>query len=317
SLKAAGIDARWIALPPGEATKNFDALEKLVRALAGFGVDRDDMILAFGGGVIGDLAGFAAAILRRGCRFAQIPTTLLAQVDSAVGGKTAINIPEGKNLVGAFHQPSLVIADVSALKTLSERELRAGYAEIIKYGALGDKAFFAWLEANGAKLLAGDEAARIKAIRRSCEMKATIVGADEREEGKRALLNLGHTFGHALEAALGYSDKLLHGEAIAAGMGLAFDFSVGQGAAPAEDAARVKALLRAARLPAGLGDIPYKDALAPARLLDFMKQDKKVKAGVMTLVLARGIGEAYIAPGACEDAILDFLTEEAAAAAGN
>ncbi|MBI1366139.1 MAG: 3-dehydroquinate synthase [Alphaproteobacteria bacterium] len=315
ALADAGIEQDWITLPPGEATKTFDTLRMLVSRLAALGVDRSDMIIAFGGGVVGDITGFAAAILRRGCRFAQIPTSLLAQVDSAVGGKTAINIPEGKNLVGAFHQPSIVIADVETLSSLPARELRAGYAEIVKYGALGDAPFFAWLEANGRAVLEGDVGARIKAVRRACEIKAAIVAEDEREDGRRALLNLGHTFGHALEAALGYSAKLLHGEAVAAGMGLAFDFSAERAGCPRADAARLKAHLKAAGLPADLADIPYKDVLDPDRLLAFMRQDKKVRAGAMTLILARRLGEAFVARDAREDVILAFLKEEAASAA--
>ncbi|MEM9170944.1 MAG: 3-dehydroquinate synthase, partial [Pseudomonadota bacterium] len=224
-LAAADIAFETIVLPPGEATKSFAQLERLVAALLERGVERADAIVAFGGGVVGDLAGFASAILRRGCRFVQIPTTLLAQVDSAVGGKTGINTALGKNLVGAFHQPALVLADVDALDTLDPRELRAGYAEVLKYGALGDAAFFAWLEENAAAVLAGDAAARIYAVRRSVAMKAAIVAKDEREAGKRALLNLGHTFGHALEAAYGYDGRLLHGEAVAAGMAFAAGFS--------------------------------------------------------------------------------------------
>ena len=313
ALEKAGIGAGWIILPPGEQTKSFSEFEKLIARLADDEIDRSDLVIAFGGGVIGDLTGFAAAVLRRGCRFAQIPTTLLAQVDSAVGGKTAINIPQGKNLVGAFHQPSIVIADMGVLGTLPARQLKAGYAEIVKYGALGDAAFFAWLEANGAALIDGDASARVNAVRRSCEMKAEIVAADERETGRRALLNLGHTFGHALEAAFGYSDALLHGEAIAAGMGLAFDYSVSEGVCPPEDAARLKAHLKSVGLPAGVEDLPPGADLNAARLVELMRQDKKVQAGVMTLILARGIGNAYIAEGACEDAILSFLTEKTAA----
>ncbi|MGE0408877.1 MAG: 3-dehydroquinate synthase [Amphiplicatus sp.] len=317
ALSAAHIASETIILPAGEATKNFAELEKLVSRLIDLEIERSDLILAFGGGVVGDIAGFAAAILRRGCRIVQIPTTLLAQVDSAIGGKTAINVPQGKNLVGAFHQPSLVVADITTLDSLPARELRAGYAEIVKYGALGDAAFFDWLEKNGAALLAGDRAARAQAVRRSCEMKAKIVAADERESGARALLNLGHTFGHALEAAYGYSDRLLHGEAVAAGMGLAFDFSVRGGACPPEDAARLKALLRAAGLPAGIEDIDGARAIGAARLLDLMRQDKKAKAGAMTLILAKALGEAYIAAKASEDAVLSFLSEKSAARAAN
>ncbi len=307
ALAGAGIAAEAIILPPGETTKSFGDLEKLVGRLIDLGVERSDLVIAFGGGVIGDLAGLAASIVKRGCRYAQIPTSLLAQVDSAVGGKTAINVAQGKNLVGAFHQPSIVIADIDALKTLPARELRAGYAEIVKYGALGDPALFEWLEKNGRSVLAGDARARAHAVKRSCEMKAAVVARDERESGTRALLNLGHTFGHALEAALGFSDKLLHGEAVAAGMGLAFDFSAIEGLCPPADTARLKAHLRAAGLPAGLEDVPEAARMTPERLLELMRADKKAKAGAMMLILARGIGKAYIAANASEDAVLAFL----------
>ena len=229
SLAAAGVAAETIALSPGEGSKSFAGLEKLLDALLAKGVERSDMILALGGGVVGDIAGFAAAILRRGCRFAQLPTSLLAQVDSSVGGKTAVNAAAGKNLIGAFHQPSVVIADVAALDTLPERERRAGYAEIVKYGAIDDPAFFGWLEENGDGVMSGARAAQIEAVTRSVAAKARIVAEDETERGRRALLNLGHTFGHALEAAFDYSDALLHGEAVAAGMSLAFDYSVEEG----------------------------------------------------------------------------------------
>ena len=229
--RPAGIAMRVLALQPGEATKGWASLERTVEWLIAEQVARDDVVVAFGGGVIGDLAGFAAAVLRRGVGFVQVPTTLLAQVDSSVGGKTGINSARGKNLVGAFHQPRLVLADTGLLDTLPERDFLAGYAEVVKYGLLGDAGFFGWLEANGAALRAGDAAARQHAVRRSCEMKAEIVARDETEEGDRALLNLGHTFGHALEAATGYSDRLLHGEAVAIGCQLAFDLSAGWGSA--------------------------------------------------------------------------------------
>jgi 3-dehydroquinate synthase len=307
ALAAGGVKSEAIILPPGEATKSFAQLEDLCETLLGLGVERGDLVIAFGGGVIGDITGFAASILRRGCRFAQVPTTLLAQVDSAVGGKTAINARHGKNLVGAFHQPAIVLADIATLDTLPARELRAGYAEVVKYGALGDAAFFAWLEANGARLLAGDRAARREAVLRSCAAKARIVAADEREDGARALLNLGHTFGHALEAAFGYSHRLLHGEAVAAGMGLAFDYSVAEGLCDAGEATRLKAHLRTAGLPAGLRDIDGASALAPEALLSTMMQDKKVDQGRLTLILARRIGEAFIVRGVAADKVLAFL----------
>ena len=307
ALASGGVVSETIVLPPGEATKSFAQLEALCETLLGLGVERGDLVIAFGGGVIGDLTGFAASVLRRGCRFAQIPTTLLAQVDSAVGGKTAINARHGKNLIGAFHQPAIVLADTAALDTLPARELRAGYAEIVKYGALGDAAFFTWLEAHGARLLAGDRATRREAVLRSCAAKAKIVAADEREEGERALLNLGHTFGHALEAAFGYSDRLLHGEAVAAGMGLAFDFSVSEGLCAAGDADRLKGHLRAASLPAGIPDIAGAREFAAEALLALMMQDKKVEQGRLTLILARRIGEAFIAGGVDADKVLRFL----------
>ncbi|MFQ5563214.1 MAG: 3-dehydroquinate synthase [Parvularculaceae bacterium] len=312
ALKEAGVAFHVIALPPGEATKSFSRLEALCGELLDREVGRDDLIVAFGGGVIGDLVGFAAAILKRGCRFAQIPTTLLAQVDSAVGGKTAINVALGKNLIGAFHQPALVIADVAALDTLPARELRAGYAEVVKYGLIGDAGFFDWLEQEGgARLLEGGAAARQRAVKTCCAMKAQIVEADETEKGRRALLNFGHTFGHAFEAAFGYSDRLLHGEAVAAGMALACDFSVDQGVCPPETAARVKAHLAAAGLPAGVEDIDGAGALDPEALFAHMMQDKKVEAGALTLVLTRGVGEAFIAKDADANAVKVFLKTKA------
>jgi 3-dehydroquinate synthase len=313
ALGAAGVVTASVALPPGEATKSFGQLEALTETLLGFGVERGDLVIAFGGGVIGDLTGFAASILRRGCRFAQMPTTLLAQVDSSVGGKTAINARHGKNLVGAFYQPAIVLADIGLLASLPARQLRAGYAEIVKYGALGDAAFFGWLEANGRALLAGDAALRTEAVIRACAAKAKIVAADEREDGERALLNLGHTFGHALEAAFGYGDRLLHGEAVAAGMGLAFDFSVGAGLCRPEDAARLKAHLRGCGLPAGIGDIDGAAAFSPDQLMALMMQDKKVERGSLTLILARTIGETFIARDVAADEVFRFL---AAAARG-
>jgi len=306
-LGAAGIGFHKIVLTPGESAKSMRGLEALAEELIGAGVERRDMILAFGGGVVGDLAGFAAAIVRRGCRFAQLPTTLLAQVDSAIGGKTAVNSAHGKNLIGAFHQPSIVIADVSALGTLPERELKAGYAEVVKYGALGDEAFFAWLENRGGAILKGDLAARRVAVKRSCETKAEIVAADERETGARALLNLGHTFGHALEAAFDYSTELLHGEAVAAGMSLAFDFSVSKGVCPPADAARLKAHLKAVGLPTGLRDLQGGADLSADALLRHMFQDKKVEGGALTFILVRRLGEAFIAKSIDEASVRDFL----------
>lgn len=306
-LGAEGVEAVWIAVPPGESAKSFASLERVVSALVALGADRRDLVLAFGGGVVGDLAGFASAIMKRGCAYAQIPTTLLSQVDSAVGGKTAVNLASGKNLAGLFHQPVAVIADIGALETLPERELRAGYAEIVKYGALGDVRFFEWLEANGAGVISGDRALRIEAVRRSLAMKAAIVERDETETGERALLNLGHTFGHALESAYGFSSALLHGEAVAAGMGLAFDFSSDQGLCAIADSDRLKAHIRAAGLPAGIGDLSRREGLDADALLAAMRQDKKVVGGRFNLILARRIGEAFIAADVDQAAVKAFL----------
>lgn len=306
-LGAAGIEADFITLAPGEATKSFAVLEKLTGRLLDLGVEREDMVIAFGGGVIGDITGFAASVLRRGCRFAQIPTTLLAQVDSAVGGKTAINVAQGKNLIGAFHQPEIVIADIDALDSLPPRELRAGYAEVVKYGLISDADFFHWLENNGPSLLSGDQNGRAYGIKKSCEAKAAIVGADEREKGKRALLNLGHTFGHAFEAHFGYSGKLLHGEAVALGMALAFDYSAQEGLCPADDATRVKTHLKAAGLPAEIGDL--KTSITADAIAKHMMQDKKVEQGKLTLILANKIGDAFIAKHADLSRVTAFLKE--------
>jgi len=292
-LRAAGIDARPVVIEAGESTKSFHGLEKLTDALLRSGVDRSGLIVALGGGVVGDLTGFAAGVLKRGVAFAQIPTTLLAQVDSSVGGKTAINTREGKNLVGLFHQPKIVIADTDLLRTLPKRELLAGYAEVAKYGALGDRAFFEWLEVNGGKALAGDSGAMVHAVAHSCRMKADIVSRDERETGERALLNLGHTFGHALEAATGYSDRVLHGEGVAIGMALAFQLSVKLGLCPGQDSERFIRHLKAAGLPSSIGDIPGPHPPA-AELIAHMGHDKKVKNGKINFILLRGIGQAFV-----------------------
>ncbi len=297
ALAAEGIASAALALPPGEATKGWRGIEAAVEWLIAEKVERDDLVVAFGGGVIGDLAGFAAAILRRGVGFVQIPTTLLAQVDSSVGGKTGINSPRGKNLIGAFHQPRLVLADTGLLDTLPPRDFLAGYGEVVKCGLLGDAAFFQWLERNGPALAAGDQAARIHAIRRSCEMKAGIVARDETEQGERALLNLGHTFAHALEAATGYSDRLLHGEAVAIGCALAFDASAALGLCPQEAPSRVAAHLAAMGMRRSLAEIPG-DLPDADGLLALMEQDKKAKAGRIAFVLARDIGETYVERGA-------------------
>jgi 3-dehydroquinate synthase len=311
SLKAEGFTGRLIALPPGEDTKSFDGLADLSDRLLALELDRGDVVVAFGGGVIGDLTGFAASIYKRGIGLVQIPTTLLAQVDSSVGGKTAIDTPRGKNLIGAFHQPRLVIADLDILATLPERELRCGYAEIIKYGLLGDPDFFAWLEANSARVLALQPDALTHAVHRSVEMKAEIVAADETETGRRALLNLGHTFGHALEAETGFGDALLHGEAVGVGLALAFRFSAALGVCSGADAMRAVANLAAARLPTRLEDIRIAP-FAADRLIAHMAQDKKAEGGRLTFVLVRGIGEAFVAKDVEPDKLRRFLIEEGA-----
>ncbi|HXC55802.1 MAG TPA: 3-dehydroquinate synthase [Rhizomicrobium sp.] len=306
SFGAAGLDAHPIVLEPGEATKSFAGLEKLSGALLRAGVDRGGLVVALGGGVIGDLTGFAAGVLKRGIAFAQIPTTLLAQVDSSVGGKTAINTPEGKNLVGLFHQPRIVIADTDVLGSLPRREMLAGYAEVAKYGALGDAAFFAWLEANGARALAGDSAAMVHAVAHACRMKAAIVARDERETGERALLNLGHTFGHALEAATGFSDRLLHGEGVAIGMALAFRLSVTLGLAAGQDAERFTRHLKAVGLPTAISDIAGPRP-SPDVLLEHMAHDKKLADGRLTFILLRGIGAAFVTRDVPLDAVRAVL----------
>jgi 3-dehydroquinate synthase len=280
-LAAGGLDLALVPVPAGEASKSWEALRDLTDRLLGLGVERGDTLVAFGGGMIGDLAGFAAAILKRGCPYVQVPTTLLAQVDSSVGGKTAINAAAGKNLIGAFHQPAAVLIDPTTLDTLPDRELRAGYAEVVKYGLIGDAAFFAWCEANGTALLAGDAEARLHAIETCVRAKAAIVAEDEREtSGRRALLNFGHSFGHAIEAETG----MLHGEAVAIGMAMAFRLSVERGLCPADEAARAIDHLESVGLPTATD-------LDPARLAARMRHDKKGGA----LVLTRGIGRAYLA----------------------
>jgi 3-dehydroquinate synthase len=312
SLKRQGLLLGEALVPPGEASKSFPVLAELSERLLKLGVERGDAVIAFGGGVVGDLAGFAASILRRGVRLVQMPTSLLAQVDSSVGGKTGIDVSLGKNLIGAFHQPSLVLADTSLLATLPPREFRAGYAEIAKYGLLGDAPFFAWLEEIWPEIFSGSGEARLEAIATSCRAKAAIVAADEREEtGARALLNLGHTFGHALEAFAGFSDRLLHGEAIAIGMRQAFAFSAELGLCPAQDATRVERHFQAVGLPTGVTAIPGKGP-APAELLALMAQDKKVKGGKLAFVLARGLGQAFLDRDVPLDRLTDFLTRECA-----
>jgi 3-dehydroquinate synthase len=307
-LAAEGIAMQALVLPPGEATKGWAQLSRTVEWLLAAQVERGDVVVALGGGVIGDLAGFAAAILRRGVRYVQIPTTLLAQVDSSVGGKTGINTPQGKNLVGAFHQPSLVLADISLLDTLPERDFLAGYGEVVKYGLLGDAAFFDWLETHGAGLAAGDRALRQEAVRRSVAMKAAIVGRDETETGERALLNLGHTFGHALEAATGYSDRLLHGEGVAIGCLLAFDLSARLGLCSQEAPSRLSAHLAAMGMKRRLSDIPGPLPGAEA-LIALMAQDKKVTAGRMRFILARDIGQAFVTDAVPPEALRTLLDD--------
>ena len=295
ALDAAGIAHRRIVLPPGEETKNFDGLRALIEAILDTKPERRSTLIALGGGVIGDVTGFAAAIVLRGIDFIQVPTTVLAQVDSSVGGKTAIDTRHGKNMVGAFYQPRMVLADVSALATLPRREILAGYAEVVKYGLLGDAGFFAWLEENGERLRDGEEAARQRAVLTSCRMKAAIVAADERETGDaRALLNLGHTFGHALEAATGFGPELLHGEAISIGMIQAFELSVRLGLCPADDLARVRRHFRAVGLPVGPEALGNRRP-GTERLIGHMQSDKKVRGGAITFILVRGIGRAFVA----------------------
>jgi 3-dehydroquinate synthase len=293
SLQAAGIRHSHVILPAGEQTKGFSHLESLVERVLEERIDRTTTLLALGGGVVGDITGFAAGVLLRGLPYIQVPTTLLAQVDSSVGGKTGINTRQGKNLIGVFHQPRLVVADVDTLASLDPRQLRAGYAEVVKYGLIGDCHFFEWLETSGAAVCGGDRNAQKRAVVVSCAAKAAIVAADEREAGQRALLNFGHTFGHALEAETGFGDALLHGEAVAIGMIMAFDLSVQLGLCPAEEADRVQRHFAATGLPTSLGGRVGEDS-APERLLDHMTRDKKVQGGRITFVLVRGIGKAFV-----------------------
>ena len=308
ALRNANVRAGEIVFAAGEQAKSWRTFETICEGILAARIERSDLVIAFGGGVVGDLAGFAAAVSRRGLDYVQVPTTLLAQVDSSVGGKTAINSRHGKNLVGAFHQPILVVADTALLDTLPAREFRAGYAELVKYGLLGDAAFFAWLEVNWRDLFAGGPA-REHAIAACCRAKAAIVARDERETGDRALLNLGHTFGHAFEAACGFSERLLHGEAIALGMALAFEFSARRGLLPMTEADRVIRHLAAVGLPTHLKDIaggvPGIDML-----MDLIAQDKKVKRGKLTFILARGIGAAFIAPEIDAAEVESFLAEK-------
>ena len=307
-LSSAGISSDAIIVPAGEGSKNWATLEHVVEGLLAHQVERNDSVIAFGGGVIGDLAGFASAILRRGVDFIQIPTSLLAQVDSSVGGKTGINSPLGKNLIGAFHQPKLVLADIDVLDTLSGREFLAGYGEVVKYGLLGDAAFFEWLEKAGPGLRDGDKSLRIQAVARSVAAKAGVVSRDEKEHGERALLNLGHTFGHALEAATGYSQRLLHGEGVSIGIGLAFDLSARLGLCSQETPSRVQEHLaqmgtkrRLADIP---GDLPDADAL-----ITLMGQDKKVVDGTLAFIVARSIGDTFVKRDVPMDVVRGVLVD--------
>ncbi len=309
SLANAGFAAEWFVVQPGEDAKSWPVLEKLTDWLLGIGVTRSDHVFALGGGVVGDLVGFACAITKRGCGFVQIPTTLLAQVDSSVGGKTAINTAAGKNLIGAFHQPALVLIDPTVLDSLPEREMQAGYAEVLKYGLLGDAKFFTWLETNGARVLAREPAALAHAIATSIAMKAQIVAEDEREtRDRRALLNLGHTFGHALEAETGFSERLLHGEAVAMGMVLAARYSARRGEISSDDAARTAAAIGAAGLPARLADLGL--TCTGAALVDHMRHDKKAEGTTLPFLLLRTLGEAYVARDVDLAEIAAFLDEE-------
>ena len=312
ALDATAIEHRSIVLPAGEDTKDFAHLRKLLEDLLEAGVERRTTVLALGGGVIGDLAGFAASILLRGVDLVQIPTTLLAQVDSSVGGKTGINTRHGKNLIGSFHQPRMVLTDIEVLRTLPRREFLAGYAEVVKYGLINDADFFLWLEEHAGAICQGDTAATLEAVVTSCKAKAAIVAADERESGARALLNLGHTFGHALEAVTGYGPELLHGEAVAIGMGLAFDLSVRLGLCPAGDAARVRHHFTAVGLPQDVTAIGARSWDARA-LISHMRHDKKVRNGKLTFVLARGVGQAFVSTD-IELAAVEALLESALAA---
>lgn len=308
-LSDAGKEIALFPVAPGEGSKSWATLEKLTDWMLDKGVERGDDVIAFGGGVVGDLTGFAAAILKRGCGFIQVPTTLLAQVDSSVGGKTAINTSAGKNLIGAFHQPSLVLADTDALATLPEREMHAGFAEVIKYGILGDAAFFHWCKANARAIIAHDPTALKEAVSKSVAAKARIVAEDERElSGTRALLNLGHTFGHALEAETGFSDALLHGEAVAIGMVLAARYSARRGEISQEDAETVANAIAASGVRSDVSSLALK--ANGAQLVDHMRHDKKMDAGTLPFLLLRGIGEAYLARDVALEDVAAFLDEQ-------
>ena len=309
SLEDVGIQFDTVILPPGEQTKNFKYFEGLLNDLLDLQVDRTSTLIALGGGVIGDIVGFAAAVALRGIDFVQVPTTLLAQVDSSVGGKTAIDMPQGKNLVGAFHQPRLVLADMGVLDTLPHREVLAGYAEVVKYGLIDDAPFFEWLEGHGATLVDGDMTARRTAVVKCCEAKARIVAEDERESGRRALLNFGHTFGHALEAETGFGDVLLHGEAVALGMGIAFDLSVALDLCSSGDAERVRHHLSAIGLECDLNAVGQGVVWDPHRLLSHMASDKKAVGGRKTFILVRKIGEAFISRDVEDEQLIAALSK--------
>ncbi|WP_292072403.1 3-dehydroquinate synthase [Brevundimonas sp. UBA7534] len=312
SLEAAGVRTETVTVPAGEASKSFAQLERVLDRLLEIGLDRKDVVVALGGGVVGDLAGLAAALYMRGIDFVQVPTTLLAQVDSSVGGKTAIDTPRGKNLVGAFHQPRLVLADIDVLATLPDKQLRSGWAEVLKHGLICDAAFFDWLAGEGADGARGDPAALERAVVRSVEIKSAVVSEDEKEAGRRALLNLGHTFGHAVEAELGFEEAALaHGEAVALGCCLAFRYSAREGLCAEADARRVEAVIAAAGLPTRLDQAGTFDA---DRLLALMAGDKKAEGGALTLILAHGIGQAFVAKGVDAESVRAFLVEEGAAA---
>lgn len=306
ALSDAGLAWQTILIPPGEASKSFARLQQVCEAVLAFGLERRDLVIALGGGVVGDLAGFAAGVLKRGMDYIQIPTTLLAQVDSSVGGKTGINAERGKNLIGLFHQPRLVLADTLALQTLPARELRNGYAEVLKYGLIDDPALFAWSAAHRAAALAGDGAVLAKAVSASVRAKARIVAADERESGARALLNLGHTFAHALEACAGYDGRLLHGEAVGCGMALAFDFSVRLGLCAPEKAREVKAVLAQSGFGVDLAALPG-GPFSANDLLAAIEHDKKNEGGALTLILARGIGQAFVHKNTSRQDLAAFL----------
>ncbi|MBC2883914.1 3-dehydroquinate synthase [Ochrobactrum sp. CM-21-5] len=315
SFARVGIESTPVIVAPGEKSKSFATLEAVTNAVLAARLERGDVIVAFGGGVVGDLSGFVAGIVRRGMNFVQIPTSLLSQVDSSVGGKTGINTAYGKNLVGVFYQPQLVLADTGVLDTLSPREFRAGYAEVAKYGLIDRPEFFTWLEKNWQEVFSGGPA-RTEAIAESCRSKAAVVARDERETGDRALLNLGHTFGHALETATGYdSSRLVHGEGVAIGMALAHRFSVKMNLAGVETVERVEAHLKAVGLPVSLADVP--GGLPPAeKLMDYIAQDKKVARGALIFILTHGVGQSFIAKDVPPAAVLEFLKERLAVQAG-